>query len=171
VTGHVYIVGFMGAGKSTVGPIVAEGLSLPFVDLDCRIAQEADKPITMIFEEDGEEAFRRAESEALAEVAGGPPSVVACGGGIVIDAANRELLASTGVVVYLSVTEEEALRRVGAGTHRPLLGSDPERHVRELMEARRALYEGAADVMVDATWADPTEIAESVLGLVEARIG
>jgi shikimate kinase len=171
VTAHVFIVGFMGAGKSTVGPLVAEGLSLPFVDLDRRLEEAFGKPIPAVFEEDGEESFRRAESEELAAVVSGPACVVACGGGIVLDPANRDVMARAGVVVYLAVSEKEALDRVGAGSGRPLLGDDPDRAVRELMEARRSLYEEAADVVVDTTDADPARVAESVLGLVETRVG
>ena len=171
MTVHVFIVGFMGAGKSTVGPLVAEGLSLPFVDLDQRIAEGAGKPIAAVFEEDGEDSFRRAESAELAKVLSGPASVVACGGGIVLDPVNRVLMAAGGVVVYLAVSDEAALERVGGGRGRPVLGDDPRRAVRELMEARRGLYESAADVAVDTTDADPAEVAECVLGLVEARAG
>lgn len=171
MTVHVFIVGFMGAGKSTVGPLVADGLSLPFVDLDQCIAEAAGKPIAAVFEEDGEESFRRAESEELARAVSGPASVVACGGGIVLDPANRDVMARAGVVVYLAVSEEAALGRLGSGRGRPLLGDDPERTVGELMDARRALYEAAADVVVDTTDVASAEVAESVLCLVEARVG
>ena len=171
MTVHVFIVGFMGAGKSTVGPLVAEGLSLPFVDLDRRIAEAFGKPVAGVFEDDGEESFRRAEAAELAGVVAGPASVVACGGGVVLDPSNRDVMARTGVVVYLAVSEEAALERVGSGSGRPLLGDDPERAVGELMGMRRALYEAAADVVVDTTDTAPAEVADSVLGLVETRVG
>jgi shikimate kinase len=149
---HLFVIGFMGSGKSTVGRLVAARLDLPFIDLDAQIVERENTDIATIFAERGEPAFRGLEHEALAGLQDVEPHVVACGGGVVVDDRNRVVLKTLGRVVYLRVTAEEALARIGSSEGRPLLaGPDPLAAGRTLLDARERLYSSVADVTVDTT--------------------
>ena len=161
---HVFLVGFMGAGKSTVGPLLADELGLPFVDLDDVITARDGRAVAEIFEADGEETFRALESSALDALESEPRSVVACGGGIVTIPENRDRLHELGTVIYLSTTAAETLARVRDRSSRPLLsGDDPEEAASRLLEAREELYREAADVEIDTVGRTPAEIAREAL--------
>lgn len=164
---HLYLIGFMGAGKSTVGRVISEQLALPFVDLDRRIETMDGHTVSEIFRERGENTFRLLESEALAAVADEPPSVVACGGGIVMREENRATLKRTGQVIYLKVPAEEALARIAGADTRPLLsGASGATAATGLLAAREALYEGVSDAAVDTSGRSASEVAADVLALV-----
>ncbi|MFN0102556.1 MAG: shikimate kinase [Bryobacteraceae bacterium] len=142
----IYLVGFMGSGKSTIGRRLAETLGLPFVDLDDDIESAAGRTVADIFSNEGEAAFRDAEHVALtARVRGGQPSVVALGGGAFTFARNRELLNGAGTSVWLDCPFEMALRRTSGFAHRPL-ANDPAQF-RALFEKRMADY-ARADVRI-----------------------
>ena len=149
---NVYLVGMPGSGKSSVGRALAPLLSLPFIDLDEEVEQQAGRSVAEIFELGGEGTFRLAESRALAAVAAGGRAVVACGGGIVLDPSNRALLTSSGVVVYLEAGLEVLRARVGDGDGRPLLrnGGDPRQELEALLVDREPLYRSVAEHVVDA---------------------
>lgn len=148
---HVFLIGFMGSGKSTVGRMLADELRLSFVDLDLCVEEQDGRRVADIFAEDGEAAFRAVEHEALAALADQPPSVVACGGGVVLMPENRTLLSGLGCIVYLEVTAGEALARIGDVTGRPLLASGGPAAASTILSAREGLYHAAADVVVDTT--------------------
>lgn len=161
---HVFLIGFMGAGKSTVGRLVAAGLDMPFVDLDDEIESADGRTIPEIFAEVGEESFRAIESETLSALAGAPSSVVACGGGIVTREKNRTLMKALGRVVYLRVTAEETLARVGDDSGRPLLtGDEGATAAAELLKAREPLYSAVADLTVDTVDRSPDDVAGEIL--------
>jgi shikimate kinase len=163
---HLFLIGFMGAGKSRVARLVAERLGRPFVDLDASIERRAGAPVAVIFAESGEAEFRRLESEELAGVAEREPSVIACGGGIVVRCENRTLLPSLGYVVYLKVTVGEALARVGDAATRPLLaGPAGPLAATALLQAREGLYASTADAAVDTVGRTPEAIADEVVAL------
>jgi len=164
---HVLLIGFMGAGKSTVAALVADRLGRPCVDLD-RLVQATDgRSIPQIFREDGEVAFRERERAALESLATLPPSVVACGGGVVTSDANRATLKSLGYVVYLRITAEETLARVGTDPGRPLLaGGGGLLAVTALLDARESLYAAVADAVIDTVALTPESVAEQVVELV-----
>lgn len=167
---HVFLVGFMGAGKSTVGNLVAQKLGMPFIDLDRVIETRSGRTISTIFAEDGEERFRELESAALLSLAPEPPSVVACGGGVVTRDANRSAIREMGTVVYLRVTVEEMLARVGDDPHRPLLaGSGGVLAATALLDARESLYSAVSDVVVDTVDRAPESVAEEIVALVGSR--
>jgi shikimate kinase len=166
---HIFLVGFMGAGKSTVGRMVADRLSLPFADLDEMVEQAAGRTVAQIWSGSGEAAFRTAESTALASLAPAEPSVVACGGGVVLADANRAALKSLGHVVYLTVSAEEALARVGGGDTRPLLAGGGATVAQRLLEAREALYGAVADVVVSTTSRGPEDVADDVVRAIGGR--
>ena len=161
--GHLFLVGFMGAGKSTVGRLVAERLARPFLDLDALIEADAGLPVSRIFTEQGEESFRNRESAALHSMSDQAPSVVACGGGIVLRSENRALLKELGSVVYLEVSAGEALARIGDVSSRPLLaGGGGSLAATSLLAARESLYRSVADLVIDTEGHSPTEVAEMV---------
>jgi len=138
------LVGFMGSGKSCVGPILAKSLDMPFVDLDFELERRAGRSIAEIFKAEGEAAFRKLEEDVLLKLAmQGGSHVLACGGGAVISPANRSLLASAYITVWIDVPFAELMRRLrGERFKRPLLASgDYENRARALMDLRGPLYE------------------------------
>ena len=112
---HILLIGFMGAGKSTVGRLLADDQGLEFIDLDAVVEAAEGRSVRSIFEDEGESRFRALETSALASLSARDSAVVACGGGIVLSEANRALLKRLGTVVYLRVTAAETVARVGRG--------------------------------------------------------
>lgn len=167
---HVLLIGFMGAGKSTVGRQLAARLELPFVDLDTEIERAAGgATVSEIFATRGESMFRTLESAALRALEGAPRAVVACGGGVVLDDDNRRLLKSLGVVVYLKVDAAEALARIGDTGSRPILErGDTAAMASTLLSARETLYRSTADVVVDTAGLPADRVAAEVFTLLEA---
>ena len=161
----IYLVGFMGSGKSTIGPRLAEKLGLRFVDLDDDIEAAAGRKISVIFGEDGEAAFRDAEHAALAaRVGSGEAIVLALGGGAFTFARNRDLIKGAGTSVWLDCPFELALRRVAGFGHRPLAG-DPVQF-RALFEKRAADYV-LADVRVPVANDDLEAVVRAIVEAVE----
>lgn len=173
---RVYLIGFMGSGKTTVGRLVAERLGLPFIDLDSELERVTKRSISQLFADSGETAFRAMERRALEDMARGPDAVIACGGGIVLDLFNRATLKETGTVVYLRVSAEEALDRIGSVSSRPVLAAaeDPRSYAVTLLSERAPLYESVADVTIDTRHQSPPGIAAAVaaaLGALRAKGG
>ncbi|WP_420169307.1 3-dehydroquinate synthase [Streptomyces violaceoruber] len=166
----VVLVGPMGVGKSTVGELLAARLGTAYRDTDADIVAEAGKPIAEIFYDEGEEHFRALERRAVAAAVAGHPGVLSLGGGAVLDGATRELLAGRPVV-YLSMDVDEAVRRVGLSTARPLLAVNPRRQWRELMDARRHLYEEVARTVVATDEHTPEEVAQAIIDALELPEG
>ncbi|MFE6226126.1 shikimate kinase [Streptomyces sp. NPDC057854] len=164
----VVLVGPMGSGKSTVGALLAERLGAPYRDTDADIVAAEGREISDIFVEDGEEHFRALEKAAVARALAEHEGVLALGGGAILDAGTRALLAGRPVA-YLSMEVEEAVRRVGLGAARPLLAVNPRRQWRELMDARRPLYEEVARVVVATDTRTPEEVAAAVLDALELK--
>lgn len=164
----LFVIGFMGAGKSTVGAIVAKRSGRPFIDLDHEIELEQGMSVAQLFARLGESGFRDAERTALAAAATIPGVVVACGGGVVTDEGSHAILRERGVVAYLEVSPEEAVARVGSElTGRPLLqGGDPGTAA-ALLKSRERLYEAAADIVIDTADRAPAEIADELITLLE----
>ena len=148
--GNVYLVGMMGAGKTTVGRTLARRLKLRFVDSDHEIEARCGVKIPVIFEIEGEAGFRAREAQAIAEISALEGIVLATGGGVVLAAENRRLLAEHGTVVYLRATPEHLYERVRQDRNRPLLaGADPLARLRALYRERDPLYREIADLVVD----------------------
>ncbi|MFI1251245.1 3-dehydroquinate synthase [Streptomyces anulatus] len=166
----VVLVGPMGVGKSTVGELLAARLGTTYRDTDADVVAEAGKPIAEIFYDEGEEHFRALERRAVEAAVAGHPGVLALGGGAVLDAATRELLAGRPVA-YLSMDVDEAVRRVGLGAARPLLAVNPRRQWRELMDARRHLYEEVARTVVATDEHTPEEVAQAIIDALELPEG
>ncbi|MEV4190516.1 shikimate kinase [Streptomyces toxytricini] len=164
----VVLVGPMGSGKSTVGQLLADRLGVPYRDTDADIVAAEGRAIADIFVDEGEPHFRELERQAVAAAVAEHTGVLALGGGAVLDAGTRALLAGLPVA-YLSMDVEEAVRRVGLGAARPLLAVNPRRQWRELMEARRPLYTEVARVEVATDARTPEEVAQAVLDALELK--
>ncbi|MEW2488871.1 3-dehydroquinate synthase [Streptomyces sp. NPDC048411] len=162
----IVLVGPMGVGKSTVGELLADRLGTTYRDTDADVVATAGKPISEIFYDEGEEHFRELERQAVRTAVAEHTGVLALGGGAVLDGTTRALLAGHAVV-YLSMDVEEAVRRVGLNTARPLLAVNPRRQWRELMEARRHLYDEVARATVATDKRTPEEVAQAVLDALE----
>jgi len=155
----VYLVGMPGSGKSTVGPELARRLGVPYVELDAEIEGATGRSVTEIFELEGEARFRELEAAALTEAATRDPSVVSCGGGVVLEPANRVTLRATGEVVFLSVPLEVLRERVQPAADRPLIRQPQD--LDRLFAEREPLYREFAAHVVDASGA-PGEVAAAI---------
>ena len=165
----VILIGPPGAGKSTVGPLVAALLGAEFLDTDSAVEEAAGKPVSDIFISDGEAAFRELERAAVARTVASHPGILALGGGAVMDPGTRQLLAGQRVV-YLETGFATAAHRTGLDTPRPLLIGNPRTRMRELLAERLPLYEALAWVTVATDDRAPQEIADDVAAAVTARI-
>jgi shikimate kinase len=168
---HLLLVGLSGAGKTTVGKLVASALGARFVDLDAEIARQAGKSIPVIFRDDGEAAFRVLESACARLAFGREPAVIAAGGGFVEDPLNRAAAHAAALTVYLQVEPATAASRLGGRSGRPLLdGSEPAARLTSLLARRRDAYLAAQHVVAtdDAT---PDEVAGRVVSLAREHGG
>lgn len=148
---NIYLVGLMGAGKTTVGRLLAKRLHRQFLDCDHEIEARTGVRIPVIFEIEGEAGFRKRESQALTELATEKNLVLATGGGAVLAEANRRCLRSTGVVVYLCAPPEVLYQRTRRDRNRPLLQvDDPLAKLRELYAVRDPLYREVADIIIES---------------------
>ena len=162
---NLVLIGFMGCGKSTVGRELQQRLGYPLVDMDTEIEKRAGKPITRIFAEDGEAAFRDSETALLREIADCPDRlIVSTGGGVIGRPENRTLLRTLGFVVWLDAPPEIILERTSRNRDRPLLhGDDPMAKITPLLTARRPLYQESSHLRIDTAGLDSAEIATGIL--------
>ncbi len=149
---NIYLVGLMGAGKTTVGRMLAKRLGRLFLDSDHEIVERTGVPIPTIFEIEGEDGFRRREAQTIHELTAGSDLVLATGGGVVINPENRQRLHETGWVVYLNVPPRLLYERTRHDRNRPLLQvEDPLARLEELHAVRDPLYREAAHMVVDGS--------------------
>ncbi|MBA4866822.1 shikimate kinase [Streptomyces sp. PSKA54] len=162
------MVGPMGVGKSTVGQLLAERLGVGYRDTDDDIVAAQGRTIAEIFVAEGEPVFRAIEKAAVRRALAEHGGVLALGGGAILDADTRALLAGQRVV-YLSMDVEEAVKRTGFNAARPLLAVNPRKQWRELMEARRHLYEEVATAVVPTDGRTPEEVTQAALDALELK--
>ena len=162
---NIVLMGFMGAGKTTIGRMLAKTMNCKFVDTDERIEKEQGRKISDIFTEDGETAFRDMETDLLTRLLGcGESMVLSIGGGMPVREENRELLRKIGRVIYLKTSREEIIRRVSASKNRPLLqGGKLEEKVTNLMNAREQIYMDTAHVEVVTDRKTPEKIVSEII--------
>jgi shikimate kinase len=168
---HVILIGLSGAGKTTVGRLAAKALGSRFVDLDEDIARHARRPLAVIFERDGEAAFRALESGCARVAFAREPAIIAVGGGFVEDAPSRAAARAAGLTVYLQVEPATAAARLGGSGGRPLLEAlDPAARLASQLERRRSAYLEAEHVVAtdDAT---AEEVARRVASLAREHGG
>jgi shikimate kinase len=162
----IVLVGFMGAGKTTIGRLLAAKLGVPFTDSDHVIEARAGKPIPQVFADAGEPAFRQLEHEVIADLLNGEDMVLALGGGAATHEGTRAALAAAAVpVVYLRVSYAQAMSRVGGDRGRPMLARPG---VAQLHKDRDPLYAQAASLTIDAGDRSPEEITLDILGRLDA---
>ena len=170
---NVALVGFMGAGKTSVGWRLASRLGKAFVETDSLIEKRAGINIAEIFARWGEQRFRDLEAEVVCDVSLGRDSVIACGGGVVLRPENVACLKSGAVVVHLAVSRDKVIERLeGPSDVRPLLnGADKEQRVTELLEYRGPFYDRAAELTVDTTGFSVDEVVERIAELLGEHEG
>lgn len=161
----IVLIGFMGSGKTTVGLRLSWKLRLPVEDTDKLIEKKEGCTISQIFEREGEEAFRKKETELLRQLAESRYlRILSAGGGTPVRKENRPLLRQCGTVVYLRVRPETVYERLKGDASRPLLQcGDPLERIKSLLAERREAYESSADVILDADDLDSEECAEMIL--------
>jgi shikimate kinase len=162
-SGNVFLVGLMGAGKTSVGKLLARRLGKAFCDCDQEIERATGVKIPVIFEIEGEGGFRARESKMLAELVNRSDTVLATGGGAVLSAENRALLSGNGVVVYLRAAAPDLWNRTRHDKNRPLLKTgEPLAKLEQLFMERDPLYKGVADIIVDSSTQSVTSLAHRV---------
>jgi len=161
---RIFLVGPMGAGKTTVGRALAAELSTCFFDSDSEIEGRAGVDIPWIFEVEGESGFREREHRILSSLCEEAPAVIATGGGAVVTEANRVLMAESGFVVYLEATIKEQVRRTKKDEKRPLLaGKNRQEVLAELMKTREPLYMEVADLVLPTAGRNARELAQEII--------
>lgn len=164
----VVLIGYMGAGKSTVGQALAEQIAVPFWDMDAVIEEKQGRRIVDIFAENGEDYFRRLETECFRELLEQKGAcVLSAGGGLPLRRENRELLRKMGCAVYLQVTKKTVLERLKEDKSRPLLQvEDKEAKVEEMIRMRHPIYLEAADITVETDGRSVEEMVQEILKLL-----
>ncbi len=161
---NIYLVGFMGAGKSTIAKILSQKTGRPLLEMDACIEKQEGKPIRVIFEEDGEEYFRKKETEFLKNLSDEEAVIVSCGGGVCQRQENVDAMKAKGKVVLLTATPETILSRVKNSTTRPLLnGHMNTDYIASLMEKRQPSYEAAADVIIETDHKTKDQVCAEIL--------
>jgi shikimate kinase len=160
----IVLVGFMGAGKSSVGRVLARITGLPRFDTDEMVRAHFGLAIAEIFEKHGEEKFREAETQVLRELAGKGAVIIVTGGGMVLRQGNRELLQQLGAVIHLSADEETLFARISRRRTRPLLRTEnPRQTVSDLLTVRLPLYQEIADAEVNTSSLTHEQVAGRIL--------
>lgn len=166
---NIFLIGPMGAGKSTIGRHLAELLDKEFQDTDHEIEKRTGASIPLIFEIEGEAGFRGRESSVLNDLTGKSGLVLATGGGVILSADNRRVLHNRGVVVYLHAPLDTLLQRTRRDRHRPLLQTtDRRRTMEEILKAREPIYRQVADIVVETAHRSPMSVAREIARKLEA---
>lgn len=161
---NIFLIGFMGTGKTTVSRRLSGLLGYREIDLDQEIEERQNRKISEIFAAEGEEYFRNLETSLVREFETGEGYVVSCGGGAVLRQENVDSMKKNGRIVLLTAEPETVYARVRYGKNRPLLnGNMNVEYIASLMERRRACYEAAADIVIATDEKTPEKIAEEIV--------
>lgn len=161
---NIFLIGFMGSGKSTIARALQRELHMSLVEMDARIVQEQGMSINDIFAQYGEDHFRDIESKLILTLGEEGNTIVSCGGGVVVRPQNVEYMKKSGTIVFLTATPETIYERVKNSTDRPILnGHMNVEYIAELMEKRRALYEEAADIRIKTDGKNRNEICREII--------
>ena len=164
---NIYIVGFMGTGKTAVGKLLAKRLGLEFIEMDELIEQRQGRKIVDIFAQDGEGAFRKLESELLGELSKRQDLVISCGGGLICEEVNLKLLRTSGTVFCLSASSSTIYERTKRYSHRPLLNVDkPLEKIEKLLAAREPYY-SQAHHLIDSNGLSVDEVADKIINILK----
>lgn len=173
----ITLIGYRGCGKSSVGPLLAERIGCSFFDSDQLVESRAGKPISNIFADDGESAFRQLETDVLEDLLDTPPAVIATGGGAILAGINRERMLEAGPVVWLQASAQTLAARIsddelsGKNSRPSLTGKSVADEVADVLEARSTFYQLAATLVIDVETGTPDEIAVRVFDAVTAMDG
>ncbi len=160
----IYLVGPMGAGKSTIGRLLANDLGLSFTDTDQEIEARCGAEIAWIFDVEGEEGFRKRETDVLHDLSQQSAQIIATGGGTVMHVENRKIISATGFVVFLDAAVDTLVRRMEKDKSRPLL-QKPNRDevIRDLYAEREPVYRELADVVVSTSRGNPRQVVNKIV--------
>jgi len=163
-TENIYLIGLMGAGKTTIGRQLAKALQLPFYDSDKAIEEQTGVDIPTIFEYEGEKGFRMREQKMVQELTQINGIVLATGGGVILKEANRQVLKENGFVVYLQCSIDKILQRTQRDTQRPLLHTDdPRKTMESLLAEREAFYLSCADFKIETSAMQSKTVVQKIL--------
>ena len=166
---NLYLIGFMGSGKSTVARTFSDKYDMKLIEMDEEIVRQENRAISEIFSTDGELYFREQETKLLRQIKHGEKQIVSCGGGSVLKSENVSLMKESGVVVWLLAKPETVLERIKDSQDRPLLnGKMNVKSISELMEKRRATYEAAADLLVETDGKSALDICSEIMGKLKS---
>lgn len=160
----VFLCGFMGCGKSTIGKILARLIGIPFVDMDCYIEKKENMKIPDIFSSKGEQYFRSAETNAVIDLSDSN-SIVACGGGAMLNPCNADIARKSGRVIFLDVPFEVCYARIKDDKNRPLVVNNTKEQLRKIYSKRYPVYRAHSSFSVNAN-ASPVETAENIYRLL-----
>lgn len=167
----IFLVGPMGAGKSTIGKQLAKSLGMDFVDSDREIERRTGADISLIFDVEGEAGFRRREKLVIDELAARPAVVLATGGGAILDRDNRRILSQRGTVIYLRCSVDQQLERTVHDRNRPLLQTEnPRARLESLMQIRDPLYRETADLIIETDKRSVRTVVKMILGLLSDQV-
>ncbi len=162
--GHIWLIGMMGSGKTTVGVLTAQILERSFIDTDAAVMVNTGRTIPELFAE-SESVFRSAEASAIADAAGADPAVIASGGGSILSRDNVAIMEGSGTIVLLDVDATSIAERVQVGGDRPLLRTEDS--IRQLLDARAEVYDKVADRVVATIGRTPHDVALEVAACVD----
>ena len=169
---NIYLIGLMGAGKSTAGRLLAQTMGREFYDSDDEIVKRTGASIPTIFEIEGEAGFREREQRMIAELCAKKSVILGTGGGAILREANREALKNTGWVVYLSTSPERRINRTRYDKNRPLLQTaNPLSVLTQLYEVRHPIYQDLADIVITTGAGHVTHVVAHIIEQLIARIG
>lgn len=165
---HIYLVGFMGCGKSTVAKTLSKELGVTYIDTDIQIVEEQKMPVSEIFDTYGEEHFRKLETDLLKRLSEAKPLIIACGGGMATRDCNIAIMKNSGLVVMLTAKPETIYERVRYNKNRPLLNDNMNvEYISGLMEKRLGFYNKAADVKVETDDVSPEDIVKKIVEIFD----
>lgn len=168
---HIFLIGFMGVGKTSTSRQLSKKLGVRETDTDAMIVRQEGKTIAKIFEEQGEEYFRKIETKTLDTLKASKPCIVSCGGGMAMRIENVEKMKQCGTVVFLTAMPETIYAHVKNSTDRPLLnGNMNVPYITQLMEAREPKYRQAADVEIKTDGLTPSQVADEIISAVTKQM-
>lgn len=166
--GHIFLIGFMGVGKTSTSRQLSKKLGIHEKDTDAMIVAQEGKSIADIFAQEGEAYFRRKETELLELLAKEEPCIVSCGGGMAMREENVKKMREAGTVVFLTATPETIYKHVKGSTSRPLLNGNMNiPYIKQLMEAREPKYQKAAELLIETDGCTPDEVADKVIAAMQ----
>lgn len=167
---HIFLIGFMGVGKTSTSKELSRKLEVNEADTDAMIVEKEQRSITQIFEESGEPYFRQVETGILDVLAKEAPCIVSCGGGMAMREENVAKMKESGTVVFLTATPETIYSHVKDSTNRPLLNGNMNiPYIRQLMEAREPKYQAAADICIETDGCTPEQAADKVIAALSSE--